>query len=432
MPFTVVCLGDDVAEGTVVTVKAGNEENFCAELRNNITHVKNQVARFNDLRFVGKSGRGKTFRLTITVCTKPTQVFTYDKAIKVTVDGPREPRRPRSTDSSMKRRTQYFGGNDCIHPTKMPRYSPSPETMHASSPYGLHENSRYPSVPSLHLLSSHQQSNLLQHRRAPIHAQPPPVLSHGVVSTSAGGVSTGHPALLPISGANGYHHHHQQHPLSALPFTNAIPPAASSGFTLAAAAAAAAAQSQLAASEARFQQQMSTLVPFFSPSVLLRPLNVITGSGRTSALSVASPSPPNLARMNYAQSVFRPAPPRNSLTLPLVKDQSSAASSSSFVGGQCNLNEDGTIVSLNTTLASSLPSPASSSSSSPFPKMPNGCLIKSELVGECSLQQQSGGGDVIRKSVITARVPLARHRINRVTQTDPTDDYPAQSSLWCP
>lgn len=59
MAFTVVCLGDDVPEGTVVTVKAGNEENICAELRNNTTYVKNQVARFSDLRFVGKSGRGK-------------------------------------------------------------------------------------------------------------------------------------------------------------------------------------------------------------------------------------------------------------------------------------------------------------------------------------------------------------------------------------
>lgn len=57
--FAIVCLGDDVAEGTTVTVKAGNEENFCAELRNNTTQVKNQVARFSDLRFVGKSGRGK-------------------------------------------------------------------------------------------------------------------------------------------------------------------------------------------------------------------------------------------------------------------------------------------------------------------------------------------------------------------------------------
>lgn len=35
---------------------------------------------------------GKSFTLTITVSTTPPQVATYSKAIKVTVDGPREPR----------------------------------------------------------------------------------------------------------------------------------------------------------------------------------------------------------------------------------------------------------------------------------------------------------------------------------------------------
>lgn len=35
---------------------------------------------------------GKSFTLTITVSTTPPQVTTYNKAIKVTVDGPREPR----------------------------------------------------------------------------------------------------------------------------------------------------------------------------------------------------------------------------------------------------------------------------------------------------------------------------------------------------
>lgn len=35
---------------------------------------------------------GKSFTLTITVSSSPPQVTTYSKAIKVTVDGPREPR----------------------------------------------------------------------------------------------------------------------------------------------------------------------------------------------------------------------------------------------------------------------------------------------------------------------------------------------------
>ncbi|TRY89845.1 hypothetical protein DNTS_005439 [Danionella cerebrum] len=34
----------------------------------------------------------KSFTLTITVFTNPPQVATYHRAIKVTVDGPREPR----------------------------------------------------------------------------------------------------------------------------------------------------------------------------------------------------------------------------------------------------------------------------------------------------------------------------------------------------
>lgn len=56
--FKVVALGD-VGDGTVVTVRAGNDENYCAELRNCTAVMKNQVAKFNDLRFVGRSGRGE-------------------------------------------------------------------------------------------------------------------------------------------------------------------------------------------------------------------------------------------------------------------------------------------------------------------------------------------------------------------------------------
>lgn len=62
--FKVVALGD-VGDGTMVTVKAGNDENYCAELRNCTAVMKNQVAKFNDLRFVGRSGRGKWFSSTM-------------------------------------------------------------------------------------------------------------------------------------------------------------------------------------------------------------------------------------------------------------------------------------------------------------------------------------------------------------------------------
>uniref|UniRef100_A0A3Q3LPV9 Runt-related transcription factor n=1 Tax=Mastacembelus armatus TaxID=205130 RepID=A0A3Q3LPV9_9TELE len=60
--FKVVALGD-VPDGTLVTVMAGNDENYSAELRNASAVMKNQVARFNDLRFVGRSGRGHRVKI---------------------------------------------------------------------------------------------------------------------------------------------------------------------------------------------------------------------------------------------------------------------------------------------------------------------------------------------------------------------------------
>ena len=59
VPFKVLSLSD-VSDGTKVMLTAGNDENPSAELRNATATFKNQVARFNDLRFVGRSGRGKS------------------------------------------------------------------------------------------------------------------------------------------------------------------------------------------------------------------------------------------------------------------------------------------------------------------------------------------------------------------------------------
>lgn len=56
--FRVVSL-DGAADGTEVTLRAGNEDNPCAEVRNNRAVMKGHVAKFSDLRFVGRSGRGK-------------------------------------------------------------------------------------------------------------------------------------------------------------------------------------------------------------------------------------------------------------------------------------------------------------------------------------------------------------------------------------
>nr|XP_013811073.1 PREDICTED: runt-related transcription factor 2 isoform X1 [Apteryx mantelli mantelli] len=120
---------------------AGNDENYSAELRNASAVMKNQVARFNDLRFVGRSGRGKSFTLTITVLTNPPQVATYHRAIKVTVDGPREPRRHRqklddSKPSLFSERLSDLGR--IPHPSMrvgVPTQSPRPSLNSAPSPF---------------------------------------------------------------------------------------------------------------------------------------------------------------------------------------------------------------------------------------------------------------------------------------------------------
>ncbi|ESO12861.1 hypothetical protein HELRODRAFT_105591 [Helobdella robusta] len=89
--FKVVILGK-VKDGTMVTLSAANENNEKAELRNYAAYVTNQVAVFNDLRFIGRSGRGKHLHITITIHSAPVQVAMYLNAIKVTIDGPRMPR----------------------------------------------------------------------------------------------------------------------------------------------------------------------------------------------------------------------------------------------------------------------------------------------------------------------------------------------------
>ena len=60
--FKVFALSE-VSDGTLVTVRAGSEDNCSGELRNNSATMKNQKAQFTDLRFVGKSGRGSLFSL---------------------------------------------------------------------------------------------------------------------------------------------------------------------------------------------------------------------------------------------------------------------------------------------------------------------------------------------------------------------------------
>uniref|UniRef100_A0A8C4ZRR3 RUNX family transcription factor 3 n=1 Tax=Gadus morhua TaxID=8049 RepID=A0A8C4ZRR3_GADMO len=141
--FKVVALGD-VPDGTLVTVMAGNDENYSAELRNASAVMKNQVARFNDLRFVGRSGRGKSFTLTITVFTGPPQVATYHRAIKVTVDGPREPR----TTDLFNQRTTF----PSLSPLADPRFSDP--RMHYPGAFTYSSNSSGSSIGGLSMSAS--------------------------------------------------------------------------------------------------------------------------------------------------------------------------------------------------------------------------------------------------------------------------------------
>eukprot|EP01135_Chromosphaera_perkinsii_P012393 Nk52_evm4s2657 gene=Nk52_evmTU4s2657 len=89
-----------VPNETEVSLRASNEENANAELKNSRTTVSNGVATFDDLRFVGRSGRGKSLDVIITIHCSPPIDCRIAEVIKVTVDGPREPRRRRTIQHS--------------------------------------------------------------------------------------------------------------------------------------------------------------------------------------------------------------------------------------------------------------------------------------------------------------------------------------------
>uniref|UniRef100_A0A9J7YU64 Runt-related transcription factor 2 n=1 Tax=Cyprinus carpio carpio TaxID=630221 RepID=A0A9J7YU64_CYPCA len=186
--FKVVALGD-VSDGTVVTVMAGNDENYSAELRNASAVMKNQVARFNDLRFVGRSGRGKSFTLTITVFTNPPQVATYHRAIKVTVDGPREPRStsdlsPFSADPRQFER--QFPGLSSLTDTRFPSprmhypatftYTPTPVTSGMS--LGMSSTTHY------HTYLPPPYPGSTQNQSGPFQTSSTPYLYYGASSGS--------------------------------------------------------------------------------------------------------------------------------------------------------------------------------------------------------------------------------------------------------
>lgn len=71
----------DVGDGTIVTIRAGNDDNWCGELRNCTAVMKNQVAKFNDLRFVGRSGRGKWIIRKLSLTFDSTKYFNKESKV---------------------------------------------------------------------------------------------------------------------------------------------------------------------------------------------------------------------------------------------------------------------------------------------------------------------------------------------------------------
>ncbi|KAI1716795.1 runt domain-containing protein [Ditylenchus destructor] len=145
-----------VADGTKVSVAAGNEENCTADVKNNVAEFSAQMARFSDLRFVGKSGRGKNFNLTITINAGTcTEVVIMNNVIKVTVDGPRDSRnlaaKCLSGDFSRKRcgslafsgRTESLPSTSHMDFAKRFRFSPGSSTAGLKANPSIHHQHHF-------------------------------------------------------------------------------------------------------------------------------------------------------------------------------------------------------------------------------------------------------------------------------------------------
>lgn len=90
--YNVYVGNNEVPDGTQCTIFAFSIKTGPGELRNNVSFVRDGIVKFEDLRFVGKSGRGTRFDVYFRFETNPEVVVSYKYAIKVTVDGPRPPR----------------------------------------------------------------------------------------------------------------------------------------------------------------------------------------------------------------------------------------------------------------------------------------------------------------------------------------------------
>ncbi|KAM6997241.1 runt-related transcription factor 2 [Tautogolabrus adspersus] len=178
--FTVVALGNDIPDGVVVTVMAGNEDNSSAELRNATATMKQGYAHFNDLRFIGRSGRGKSFTISINVLTSPPQIATLHRAIKVTVDGQRLPRRQRQKELKSGVYRSSSSSN-----TSSADCRSFPSSLWTSEPSFMGQvtslTSTFSPSPRMHhlpVLSYPNQPTQYSSYLSSPHAPPPPPLSH--------------------------------------------------------------------------------------------------------------------------------------------------------------------------------------------------------------------------------------------------------------
>nr|AEF16013.1 runt-like 1 protein [Schmidtea mediterranea]AFJ24721.1 runt-1 [Schmidtea mediterranea] len=115
-----------IGDGHRVWLSASNPSMNSAVLRNFESKLVNGEARFNDLRFISRSGRGKYFDVYIHIECNPKIIAVYTNAIKVTVDGPREPRN--------KHKNFYFTKNNIKIPNFIPKSEPDSHFCYSGSP----------------------------------------------------------------------------------------------------------------------------------------------------------------------------------------------------------------------------------------------------------------------------------------------------------
>ncbi|VDD90980.1 unnamed protein product [Enterobius vermicularis] len=105
VPFKLFALVPNVVPNrTKVTLTASSLHNPSAKLQNYESVMINQIAEFSKLKFLGKSGRGTKFDLTITIHTEPAIIVKVSNAVKVTADGIRQPRKPRANNKEKRPR----------------------------------------------------------------------------------------------------------------------------------------------------------------------------------------------------------------------------------------------------------------------------------------------------------------------------------------